>query len=307
MTPGPVISLSGPQRRPLISVIMANYRGAGHIAAALTSVLSQSLVDMEVIVSDDASPDESVEIVRRVMATDRRVSLIESTQNRGPAAARNAALHVARGEWIAIVDSDDLVHPQRFERLLATARDLDADAIADDLLFFSDTPSDAKTLLGNHANKAPLLVSPEHFVRSAMSDLPSLGYLKPLFRRSALGRITYDESVRIGEDYDFVLRFLLQGNRFYVVPEPLYLYRRHDGSVSHRLSEADVEAMIANHEAFVQSHGPFAPTMAAMLKRRLESLRGSLAFARLVAAAKKRDLVDVSVQLAGNPSLLLPL
>ena len=141
-----------------------------HIAAALTSVLSQSLADMEVIVSDDASPDESVEIVRRVMATDRRVSLIESTQNRGPAAARNAALHVARGEWIAIVDSDDLIHPERFERLLATARDLDADAIADDLLFFSDTPSDAKTLLGDHAGKAPLLVSPEHFVRSAMSD-----------------------------------------------------------------------------------------------------------------------------------------
>ena len=65
--------------------------------------------------------------------------------------------------------------------------------------------------------------------------------------------------------------------------------------------------MIANHEAFVQSHGPFAPTMAAMLKRRLEFLRGSLAFARLVTAAKKRNLVEISVQLARNPSLLLPL
>ncbi len=111
----------------------------------------------------------------------------------------------------------------------------------------------------------------------------------------------------IGEDYDFLLRFLLGGGRFYLVPDPLYLYRRHAASVSHRLSEADVQAMIANHEAFMSAHGPFRPAIADLLQRRHELLLSGLAFERLVTAAKERKLAGVLVQLGKHPSLMLPL
>ena len=122
---------------PVVSVIMANYNGAAHLPQALNSVLGQTVRDVEVIVADDASPDRSGDIVSQFMQGDRRVSLIESAENRGPGAARNDALRAARGEWVAIVDSDDIIHPERFEILLSAARSHGADAIADDLLFFS--------------------------------------------------------------------------------------------------------------------------------------------------------------------------
>jgi hypothetical protein len=65
-------------RRPLISVIMANYRGAAFLPAALDSVLAQTIAEIEIIVSDDASPDDSAAVVRQVAARDPRVKLIEA-------------------------------------------------------------------------------------------------------------------------------------------------------------------------------------------------------------------------------------
>ena len=101
---------------PRVTVIMANYNGATHIAAAVRSVLRSTEKALELIVSDDGSSDDSVAIVRGIR--DARIVLLESERATGPAAARNRALAVARGAWIAIVDSDDFIHPERLERLL---------------------------------------------------------------------------------------------------------------------------------------------------------------------------------------------
>lgn len=294
---------------PVVSVIMANYRGAAHLPAALESVLYQTVDNIELIVSDDASPDESAAVVRRIMARDPRVRLIATDRNGGPAAARNRALEAARGAWIAIVDSDDIVHPQRLEILLAAARKLDADAVADDLLFFSDSGRGIeRTLLGAVAGLEPFLVSPEYFIRcnTAGSTLPPLGYVKPLLRREAIAEARYDESVRIGEDYDFLLRFLLGGGRLFVIPEALYLYRRHSGSISHRLSEKDVLAMIDSQEVFVRDR-PLSPDIAALLEKRMRALRRAAAFERLVRMIKQRRLADAAGQITADPRLLAPL
>jgi succinoglycan biosynthesis protein ExoO len=96
---------------PSVSVIMANYNGAAHLAEAITSVQRQSLWDLKIIVSDDASTDDSVRVVVGLAAEDHRIRIVRSDRNGGPAAAHNRALAVARGEWIAIMDSDDLMHP----------------------------------------------------------------------------------------------------------------------------------------------------------------------------------------------------
>src|ERR1700693_1467899 len=97
--------------RPTVSVIIANHNGGAHLGDAIKSVQKQTLRNIEIIVSDDASDDSSVAIVTRLMADDARVRLLSSDCNRGPAAARNKALDIAKGEWIAIVDSDDFIHP----------------------------------------------------------------------------------------------------------------------------------------------------------------------------------------------------
>lgn len=237
---------------PAISVIMANYCGADHIDAAIRSVLGQTLTDLELIVSDDASPDDSLAIARNHATRDPRVVVIEAPANAGPAAARNRALDAARGAWIAIVDSDDLIHPQRLERMLAAATALGVDMVADDLLFFGDAPDACgRTLLQDLALRAPLQVDTRFLLRAHGGDpaVPPLGYLKPLIRAAALDGLRYDEALQVGEDYDLCLRLLFGGARYALIADPMYLYRRHSGSISHRLSQGAVAAMIAAHDS----------------------------------------------------------
>jgi succinoglycan biosynthesis protein ExoO len=297
-------------QQPLISVVMANYCGAAYLPAALNAVLGQTVRDIEIIVSDDASPDASADIIRRVMKRDTRVRLLLSDRNCGPAAARNRALAAARGEWIAIVDSDDLIDPDRFEILLSAAQRLAADAVADDLVFFSsDSASEDATLLGDTAPTEPQPVSAAFFIRSntASEGLPPLGYLKPMFRKAALAGLAYDEQARVGEDYDLLLRFLLADRRFFLLPEALYFYRRHAASISHRLSEAKVLGMIASQERLLADHALQPGEILRLLDRRMASLQRALAFERLVASLKQKRAAKALGLLAADPLLCLQL
>ena len=287
---------------PTVSVIMANYRGGATLARALESVLAQTMGNLEIIVSDDASPDDSVSVVTSIMARDERVRLLASPQNGGPARTRNLALARARGQWIAIVDSDDIVHPERLERLLAAAEHFKADIVADDLLHFHEDGSPPTLLLADH--DTPFPVSAEAWVTAGMDGkLPALGYLKPLIRAEALGLLRYDETLRIGEDYDLLLRTLLAGASMWIVPEPWYLYRRHSGSISHRLSANDVDAMLANQAQLLAGIKPEAGLAQAFAQRR-DALQGALDFGRLVEAIKARSPGTVLKIIARRPALL---
>ena len=132
---------------PLISVVMANFNGAPHLATAVQSVLAQSHQNLELILVDDASTDLSPSVIAELAHTDARIRTIVLDHNGGPGHARNAALEQARGEWVAIVDADDQIHPERFERLLHVARTAGADIVADDLLQFYEDRSPVTFLL----------------------------------------------------------------------------------------------------------------------------------------------------------------
>lgn len=298
---------SGP---PRVSVIMANYNGEAYLGDAIESVLAQTLGDLELIFVDDCSPDSSVDIATRYAERDSRIKIIALTSNGGPGRARNQAIEAASGEWLAIVDSDDILHAERFERLLAQAESAASDAIADNLLYFSETDGRCdQTLLAHTVQPAPRAITAAHFVRSNSADakLPALGYLKPLIRRDRLGGLRYDESVRIAEDYDFILRFLLGGAKLVVVSDPLYFYRRHTTSLSHRLSTQHLEAMIANHRALYMRGYDLPPSTRALLDYRLHALARGLAYERLVASLKSRDFVGAARHLVRQPAMMLPL
>lgn len=288
---------------PLISVVMANFEAGDKIVHALHSVLRQSVSDIEVIVSDDGSRDDSLDHVRRLMEVDPRIRIASSEQNSGPARCRNRALDMARGRWIAIVDSDDIIHPERFERLLAAAEAHGADMVADDLLLFYEDGTAPRLMLGDDAEQS-FVVSTERWLLAGVDGSPALGYLKPLIFAERLKTLRYDESLRIGEDFDLVLRLLLQGAKLLVVPEPFYLYRRHSGSISHRLSVADMEAMVARQEELAQAHAPLEAGLAAAFKRRLDTLKQGLGYERLVASIKSRRVGSALSQIVRDPAHL---
>lgn len=288
--------------RPVISVVMANYCGGAHIDAAIRAVRRQSLAAFELLVSDDASTDDSLAIARRHAAEDARVRVIEAAANAGPAAARNRALDAARGEWVAIVDSDDLIHPERLERMRTAATRLGVDMIADDLVFFGDSPSACgRTLLQDMGLSAPLQVDARLLLRAHGGDreVPPLGYLKPLIRMEALGGLRYDSSLKIGEDYDLCLRLVLTGARYALMPDPMYLYRRHGGSISHRLSLPVVRAMIAAQDRLPAPADDAEARERGIWRSRLEEQQR---YERLVAALKARSAAALPLML--RPAML---
>ena len=110
---------------PLVSVIIPNYNGAPFIAEALETVFEQRLNNLEVIVIDDGSTDNSMEILERFRS---QIKLI-STENFGAAAARNSGMKAARGEFIAFLDSDDLWTKDKLTRQLYMLQKLNLDLV----------------------------------------------------------------------------------------------------------------------------------------------------------------------------------
>ena len=276
---------------PVVSVIMANFNGAAHLADAIESVQRQTLRDLELIVVDDASTDSSVDLVQQKMAHDPRIRLLQSARNGGPATARNRAIEAAKGAWIAIMDSDDLMHPERLARLTELARHDDIDIAADELVEFLDDPSGSRRILtpGRHEQAATTVdiidyIDRNHFYAAA----PPLGYLKPLFRASLFARTDhrYDETLRITEDFDLVLRLLHSESRMRIYPLPLYFYRKHPDSISHRLNVAALEAIRDSSLRFLAGVPIDERRLGAALEARLRSVETALAYERLIVAIK---------------------
>ena len=191
-----------------VSVIIPAWKAASFIERAVSSALASTGVKVEVIVVDDASPDATFETIKRLAAANRsRVIAERLPVNSGPSAARNRALDMAKGRYIAILDADDGMAPGRLAALVALADASGADIVADNMMEVDE----GGWALGRHQ---PFLKSPA-FSSSRDIGLATwvkhnhpmkggdcLGYLKPLFRRSKLAEtgIRYDVTLRNSED-----------------------------------------------------------------------------------------------------------
>ncbi|XYD07001.1 glycosyltransferase [Methylobacterium sp. NMS12] len=250
-----------------VSFIMAAHDAAPWIETAIRSALAQTGVAVEVVAVDDGSRDGTASVLARLAEADPRVRVIRLADAgpgapRGPSSARNAALNAARGRWIAILDADDLILPDRTRTLLDLALAADADIVADNPIPFTDMfdPQGPGMLEGG---REPYLFEIDLAKYIACNQLLSrvtkLGYLKPMMRAEILRRhgIRYDESVRIGEDFLLCLEALAAGARFVVTTYAGYGYRRGPSSLSHRLRQADIARLDAAFAARAE-HGRLA-------------------------------------------------
>ena len=301
---------------PRVSVLIAAYNAGKFIVPALRSVLGQTLRDLEAIVADDGSTDDTVARVAAIAATDPRVRLLESAGRGGPGAARNRCIEAARGAWLAIFDSDDLMHPERLERLLMHAERDGADIAADDLMIFDDTamtppvtclPGGTRPDVGGPG--VGWIDAPTYVARNDIFGRGwALGYLKPLVRASTLhaSGVRYDPDLRIGEDYDFIVRLLAYHARFRIYPVPTYFYRRHGASISHRLSPPVVQALLdANSRFRAAAQAAAGSPLDTALATRERMLTRALIFENFVAALKARDLRGAIAQARRDPGVVL--
>jgi glycosyltransferase involved in cell wall biosynthesis len=209
---------------PAVSVVIPAYNAEPYLAATLESVLAQTFRSFEIIVVDDGSTDATKKIAEDYRG--RGVSVLSQT-NAGTAAARNRALSVVRGRFIALLDSDDLWEPDHLKTMVQfLERQPDVSIAFCDSLFFGETKFAGKTYQELYPPNPPIT-----FARVA--GLASHICLDAVLRREVFDRIGgFDETLRAVEDFDLWLRALHAGCRVEPVPRVLVRYRRHAASVS---------------------------------------------------------------------------
>lgn len=208
-----------------VSVIMACHNSSAYLDEAVSSVLSQSLDDFELILINDCSTDNTLDIAMSYQAQDGRISVISLPMNSGPAAARNAGIRAAKGEWLGILDSDDVAMPTRFEEQMRLANS-DKSLV---MIGSSSISMDAKGYVIK-GHKYPTrhrdLVKRLAFMR-AFPPHSSL-----MYKKDSLIQLSYFNQRYISsEDYDLWLR-LSEIGKVASIDKPLVKIRKHEQNIS---------------------------------------------------------------------------
>ncbi len=212
---------------PAVSVILPTHNRAALLPRAIASVLTQDWRDLELIVVDDASSDDTPQ--RMAAMQDPRLRYLRLERNVGPAAARNRAVAIARGEWLAFQDSDDEWFAGKLDSQCALASGLPADYVVVGSTLLRIGARGVERIRWPLRTQAPAQpeVDTSAFLTGAMAYLQSM-----LIRRSAFMSVAgFDESLPVRSDIELCLRLLSIG-RFAAVDLPLALSWETPGSVS---------------------------------------------------------------------------
>lgn len=293
---------------PRFSIIIPAWQALEHIDGSIESALDQGGPEIEVIVVDDASPDGTAARVARWMAREPRLRLLRARENGGPARARNLGLDAARGDWVALLDSDDGFRPGRLARLASSAEAEGADLIADDLELVDGATGEPLGRALPPDLPALARVDAQTFIQRNRHRQAGFayGYLKPLIRRSFLQRhgLRYRADLRIGEDYHLYLDCLLRGARFLIVNQALYRYRLMPGSISRRLGVADIERLQSHNRALLEGEVSLEPAVRAALIERAHDLERQAGHGRFVEFAKGGQAGHALGLLARQPEVV---
>lgn len=281
-------------------MIIPAYNVGASLSDAVTSALRQIERNIEVVIVDDGSTDNTPEIAQRFEADDERVRVLANEVNVGPGASRNKGIDAARGEWIALLDADDRWLPERLERLSPLFAD--ADVLSDDVVIEEDGKRPRRLLASNGFRVA----AP---VRLSAADLAryGLGLLQPVVRKRFLSEhgIRFDESFRIGEDFSLCVELLLAGARWTQVGDAYYVYRRRHGSVTSGRRE-HLEGRLASDSALLARADVRAvPELARLLEERVSWLRDLVQLLTLAELAQARKWKPLARMLRSSPRLAL--
>lgn len=221
-----------------LSVIVPVYNMAADkkLEYCLDSLVCQTVEDMEIIAVDDASTDNSLEILR---GYERRfpdkVKVIACPVNRRQGGAKNRGLEAAEGEWIGFIDSDDWVVPDYYGKLLARARETGADLVGCDYSLVPEHGFRVGEVIRNNTPEQTGALDEERHKKLLMR--PGSMVVK-IYRASVIrdNDLRFPEGI-LYEDNCAAMVWSLYFKRFERVEEPLYFYYQHANSTVHRVTE----------------------------------------------------------------------
>jgi glycosyltransferase involved in cell wall biosynthesis len=211
---------------PLVSVITPAYNVERYLALTARSALRQTHRNLELIIVDDGSTDRTRAIAEEIRRGDPERVCVAVRENGGVASARNTAIAVARGEFLVLLDGDDLWDPTFVERQLEMfSAHPDVDLVTGNGRFLGG-PRHGKLVRPHPDPRPPISLA------TIISDEEAV-YVMTMFRRRVVDAIGgFDDTLRTNEDFDFWFRAALAGFGFARNSEPLTWYRRRDDALS---------------------------------------------------------------------------
>ena len=203
---------------PKISVIMPNYNAWKYISEAIQSVLDQTFGDFEFIIIDDCSTDNSWEIIQNFAKKDSRIIALRNEKNLTVCRTANRALDMARGEFIARLDSDDVSLPERLSRQLDFLKKNPEYILCGSNFQFIDQN-------GKIGKMRKLPETNEEIQHSFLIKNP-IAQSTVMIRASMLGALRYDENFEVAEDLEFWMRLGIL-YKMYNLQKILVQYRIH--------------------------------------------------------------------------------
>jgi glycosyltransferase involved in cell wall biosynthesis len=290
----------------LISVIIPSYNHAAFLPAALQSVYDQTFAEIEVVIVDDASSDASVPTVRKILHSrawrkrfPRRSQLLEQTTNKGAHCAINSAIKHSEGDYIAILNSDDVFRRDRLEKMISNAATTSGFIFSE--CWYLDEMEKSIPVLDDRTR-------PFWEIQKRIPDYPTTGFSflganaaittgNLLFSRRLYEEVGPFSNLRYCHDWHFALRAILYAEPVYV-DIPLYGYRLHRGNSFYGLSKvAKVETQICR-QAFLAA-SPQATSEVAPTERNWHAVFESIAewtglFDVMVGGSEAQETADES-------------
>lgn len=242
----------------VVSVVIPTYNAQAYLADTLASVRDQTLRGVEVVLVDDGSTDDTLQVAREFGASlDLRII---TQDNAGPAAARNSGIHAARGQYCAFIDSDDTMHATRLadQRALLTAQ-ADLGLVYSDLETFDENGVIHSTRRAFSNPRQGMIL--DHLLLDNFITTSTVMAPKERLVEAGL----FDSRRRVSEDFDLWLRIAYRW-KIGFIDRPLVRYRRRPGSLSDdklRTGQSALDVI----QSFWQAHPEYAAGHPALVRR----------------------------------------
>ena len=211
-------------RNRLVSVIMPTYNAGKFLADSISSILDQTYLDLELLITDDGSTDPvTLDILHKIEERDSRVDVLYLDHNHGAGYARNKSIERARGRYIAFCDSDDRWTPDKLEKQIAFMNQKQCALSCASYIIFNL----------NEQKSVGINIAPPKITFSMMKRDNKIGCLTAIYDTQLLGRKYYMPTLRKRQDWALFLQILKDCKVCYSYPsQPLAVYCRHKHSIS---------------------------------------------------------------------------
>ncbi|MCA1993441.1 MAG: glycosyltransferase [Coleofasciculus sp. S288] len=227
--------IESPNDTPLVSVIIPSFNRANYLTEAVESVLKQTFINLECIIVDDGSTDNTRQVSEELMNQDARVKYLYK-QNGGESSARNFGVENARGEWIQFLDSDDWLHPDKIRFQLSHLKG----SKEDDIVFYSDYEivfeSEDNTRPRKHKPLILGLLTKDQWLERFCSSI-GLQVACLLLKRKLCLQTKFTEKLRFGPDSKFHVDLLMKGNNYTYTPIVGLFHRKHSSNITGKVYE----------------------------------------------------------------------